>query len=664
MATRGVSSAGSSMIDVNSLVDQLMTVERKGLTKFVSRERDYTTRIAAYAQIKGALSTFQGSLSAVVTPGAFENVRAAVSNTDLASASATKDAASGTYSIEVTQLARQHRIASVPQTATTSVIGSGQITFQFGTYSGEGNSTFAPNAERASVAVSIPVGSNTLAGIRDAVNSADAGVSATIVNDGTGNRLVFTSKSSGEANALKITVSDNDGNDTDAAGLSALAYDPSAIVPVSNMTQINAAKNAIATIDGLAVTSASNTLDRAIQGLSITLKQENPGKPATLTVSRDTVALSASINGFVAAYNDAMKALSDASRYDAAAGKASTLTGDPTIRTIQSQLRSILTGGLPGGVDDYRNLSDVGIRFDGSSRLTVDSSRLGKALADDPAKVSRLFARTSAASDSRVDVQEITSKTPPGDYGITLTSAATQGTLVGSAAANLTISSGVNDSLSVTVDGKQGTITLPAGTYASAAAFASDLQVRINSLSALSANGMSVKVTESGGALTITSERYGSTSTVSVSGNGAEGALGAARTATAGVDAKGTIGASSAAGSGRSLSSGNGIKVAVNASALGDYGSVRVYEGFAARIDRMLADLTGSKGALMARIDGLNESVKGNQKDVDAFNLRLQTTEKRYRLQFTALSTTLSSMSTTSDYLSQQIAQIQANSSR
>lgn len=664
MATTSVGSSGS-VLDVSGLVNQLMTVERQALNKYTVKEQTFTNQVTAYSQVKGSLNDFKASLSALANPDTFAAVRAAVGDSSLVTATASTGAAPGSYAIEVTQLARQHRIASSSFTSNTAAVGSGTLNFQFGTWAAGAPPTWTVNGDKPSASVTIPAGTNTLAGIRDAVNAAKIPVTATIVNDGTGSRLVFTSKDSGAANALRITVGDADGNNTDASGLSALAYDPENAV--TNLSQLSEAKNAIAIIDGLTVTSASNTLDKVVDNMSFTLKKEAPGSATGVTVTRDAASVKQGVQSFVKAYNDAMQAIADTTKYDQTTQKGSPLTGDAAVRGIQQQLRAAIGDVLKGGVDDFTSLADIGVRLDSSGKMTLDATKLDTALAADPSKVARVFARTAQPSDARVQLKATTVDTQAGNYAVNITTPATRGTITGSAAAGLTVTAGVNDVVTFTIDGKTGSVTLPAGTWGSAGALAADLQSRVNGISAFRSGGVAVTVSEAGGTLTLSSNKYGSASTVSVSGIGANDLFGATPTVTAGVDVVGSIGGSAANGSGQTLTvpsgKAKGMQVLADVDAAGAFGGVRVYEGFAARLDRMLESLLGDNGPIKARMDGIDKSVKQIQKDRDAMNVRLDATEKRLRAQYSALDTMLSSMNTTSNYLTQQLAQIAANSS-
>ena len=208
-----------SNLDVNGIISKLMTVESQPLQKLAKKEASYQAQLSAYGSLSGALSSFQGTVNGLASLSKFQAVSATPADSTVLSASASSSAAAGSYSVNVATLAQAQSVYAAGQASTTAAIGSGAsttLTFQFGSISGGTltngkytGATFTQDASRASGTVTINSSNNTLEGIRDAVNAANIGVSATIINDGsaTPNRLVFTSKTSGATSAMKIAVS-------------------------------------------------------------------------------------------------------------------------------------------------------------------------------------------------------------------------------------------------------------------------------------------------------------------------------------------------------------------------------------------------------------------------------------------------------------------------
>ena len=279
-----------SNLDVNGIVSQLMSIERQPLTALAKQEASYQAQLSAYGNLKGALSFFQSSVRALSDLSKFQAVTANVSDSTVFTASAGSSAVPGSYSVTATQLAQSQKIVSTGFVNVSDIVGTGTLTFQFGTTSG---ATFTANSNKPSKAVTIDAAHSSLAGVRDAINAANIGVSATIVNDGSAapNKLVLTSTDSGAANSLKITVADlTDASNVDNAGLSQLAYDPAGTLGNGkNLSQTVAAQDALLTVDGITgISKASNSITDVIQGVTLNLVKAGT---STLTVARDVTSV-------------------------------------------------------------------------------------------------------------------------------------------------------------------------------------------------------------------------------------------------------------------------------------------------------------------------------------------------------------------------------------
>lgn len=659
-----ISSPGvGSNLDVNSIVSQLMSIERQPLTSLDRKEAGYQAKLSAYGTLKGALSSFQSSVRALSDISKFQTVKATPADTTVLSASASIIAIPGTYSVEVTKLAQSQKLVATGQVSTTAAIGTGTLSFDFGTISGGTfnsvtgkytGATYTSNGAGVKT-VTIDASNNSLAGIRDAINNAKIGVSATIVNDGGASpyRLALTSTSIGKTNSIKITGGD--------AGLSALLGHDPANDSGQNLSETATAQNAELKVDGVAVSKTSNSISDVIQGVTLNLLKTNVGAPTVVTTTRDTASVTSAVNTFVKAYNDINKTLGDLSAYDVATQQAAILQGDSSVSSIRSRLRHTLTSTLAGISGSYTTLSQVGIAFQKDGTLAVDSTKLQSAIDSNFNDIASLFAATGKASDSLVNYASATANTKPGAYALTVSQLATQGNVVGSVAAGLTID-GTNDSLSMTVDGVTATVTLTAGTY-TAAALATEVQSKMNGSSVFSGAGISVAVTQTGGIMTLTSNRYGSASNVSVAGIGAASLLGGAPTGTIGADVAGTINGVAATGSGQYLTavSGNaaeGLKVLVSGGVLGSRGTVNYSQGYAYKLDKLADSLLSSNGPISSRTDGINQTIKDINSRREVLNRRMVTVEKRYRAQFSALDVMIGNLTKTSNYLTQQLANL------
>ena len=673
-----ISSPGiGSGLNINSIITQLMAAESQPLTVLNTKEASYQAQLSAYGSLQGTLASFQSAMQGLNSPSTFLSLKATPSDTTIFTASASSIAAAGNYSIEVKQLATNQKLATAAFTNVTDVVGTGTLTFQFGTNNA---GVFTPNSAKAAQTVTITSANSTLSGIRDAINAAKIGVTASVLNDGTGNKLVFTSGDTGASNSLKITVGDTtDASNTDNAGLSRLAYDPAGTLGNGkNLTEIVSAQNALLKVDGIDnISKASNTVTDVVQGVTINLlKQSALNTPATLSVANDTAGVQSAVANFVKTYNDLNTAVNTLTAYDPATKTAAVLQGDYSTQTIISQVRRVLSDSLVGVKGQYNQLSQVGISFQKDGSLALDNVKLQSAFSTNFSDIAALFANVGKPSDSLVNYVSATDKTAAGSYALNVTQLATQGLYNGATTASLAQTAGTfntpfvidtnNNTLSLKIDGIQsGTITLTQGSYATVAALTAEIQSKINGDSSLKASSVtaSVSFNTTSNFLKISSDRYGSASAVQVTGVAANTAatLGLSMAVgTTGLDVAGTINGITATGSGRFLTgvggSVDGLKLEVVGGSTGGRGTISYSLGYAYRLDQLTTQLLGNSGPISSRTNGINSSIKSINDRRVVLNRRLADIEKQYRKQFTALDTLLAKMRTTSDYLTQQLA--------
>lgn len=648
-----ISSPGvGSNLDVNGIVSKLMQVESQPLTQLDKKEASYQAQLSAYGSLSGALGSFQSAVSGLSNLSKFQSFTATPGDSTVLTASASSSASAGSYAVNVTALAQAQTLVANGQSSNTTGLGNGATTlsFQFGT---------AGTSASFGVAQTVTIGANSsLQNIADAVNAANLGVSATIVNDGSATpfRLVFSAKNTGAANSMSVTTAD-----PTLQGF--LSYDQVSVGGVKNMTQTAAAQNAGLTVNGVAVSSTSNTVTGAITGVTLNLAKIGT---TTLTVARDTATLQSAIEGLVKAYNDANKTITNLSSYNEATKQGGPLLGDSATRAIQSQIRRTLSSAIPGLNGNLTNLSQVGISFQKDGTLALDSAKLQNAISNNFGDLAGLFAAAGKTSDSLVSYLGSSSSTKPGSYDVNITQLSTQGNTVGNVNLNLastTIASGTT--MNVTLDGVSASVALTAGTYTSAQ-LATMVQSVINSTAAFSAAGSAVTATINGsGFLSVTSARHGSASNVSMTagtGTSVAAFMGTA-TNSAGLDVAGSINGIPATGSGQTLtgatgSTTDGLKLQVTGGAVGARGTVNFSQGYAYQLNSVLSNFLSSPSLISSRTDGINRSIKDIQHQRDVMNTRLAATEARYRAQFTALDTLISSMTQTSNYLTQQLANL------
>lgn len=652
-----------SGLDVSSIVSQLVAVEQQPASQRLDlREAELQARLSAYGSLKGAVSTFQSSFSSLLELSGFQSKSATSSDDTVATVVAENAAIPGNFDLSVSQLAEAHSLVTDPLlpaaqfTATSDTIGTGTLTFRFGTTDYDsGTDTYTPpfvqNPDITTKSVAISDGS--LSGIRDAVNAADIGVTASIVFDGTNYRLTFAASDTGAENSLEISVADDDSDNNDAAGLSLLSFNGTS----NHLLQTQAAQDALLTVNGISIQSATNTLTETLEGMTINLLATGD---STLTVAKDASSIAENISNFVNQHNNLVGTMNELSSYNTETRESGVLNGNAVLRTLDSQLRRILSDPLDGAAAGFATLADIGIsRNAQDGTLNLDSAKLSSAIEDNPDAVTALFAAFGVPTDSLVDFSTFSDETLAGDYAVNITQLASQGQAVGSAAANLTITAGSNDALTLSLDGISISVTLTAGTY-SAAALATELQTKINASSNATENGSAVTVTEAAGVLTLTSDRYGSASLVSISGgNGATDLLGATPVATDGVDVAGTIGGFTATGSGQILTGSSdaaGLAIAITGGTLGDRGSVGFTRGYANQLDGVLENILASDGIFSSVQDSLNDRIKDIGDDREALTRRISAYEERLRNQFTALDLLVSNLQSTSSFLTSQLA--------
>jgi flagellar hook-associated protein 2 len=389
MAT--ITSAGlGSGLDINSIISKLMQVESQPFTAMATKEASFQAKLSAFGSLKGALSTLQTTAQTLKTTTTFTGMSASSSDSSVLSVSGSSIAVAGTHSISVTQLAKFQAVRSNNNyAAATDTFNTGSLAIQIGS--------------GAAVNVTIGSSNNTLAGIRDAINAANAGVTANIVlaDDGVGGstyRLALTSKTSGSSGAITIT-----GTDTLplSGGMHSLDDFDFSGTETATMKVTQAADDAKLTVGGIEITRSSNTISDAITGLTLNLLKGTATTPgtATVTVAKNTGAVSSAVSAFVKAYNDAVSGIKTMTAYDAANKKASVLTGDSTARSIQSQLSALVGTSVSGIAGGISRLSDIGISVQKDGTLALDSSKLSTALADTSKDVNSLFTQTTSGNE-------------------------------------------------------------------------------------------------------------------------------------------------------------------------------------------------------------------------------------------------------------------------
>jgi flagellar hook-associated protein 2 len=363
-----ISSLGiGSGLDLNGLLDQLEDAEREKLVPIEQQAETEQTKISAYGQLESALSTFQDSASALADGSLFESLSTNVSG-EAVSAAADETAMPGSYNITVDTMATRGTLASDgvgdAEAALTTV--AQDMTFAFG----DGSETTVAIAADSS-----------LEDIRDAINADEnAGVNATIINDGTENRLALSSRETGaDASISSFSFEldapfDPDGG-ADNGGL--------------NTGTHQGGSDASLNVNGIDITSPTNQVEGAIQGVTLNLQSEGD---STVAVEQDTLAVREAVTSFVDSYNALKESTGELTSFNQETGQAGPLNGDSTVRTVESRMRSVLSGGVAQEGDGFSMLSQVGISLQVDGTLSLDNDKLNDVVANDQQALSEFFA--------------------------------------------------------------------------------------------------------------------------------------------------------------------------------------------------------------------------------------------------------------------------------
>jgi len=371
MATGTISSLGiGSGLDSNSIVTQLMAIERRPLTALSTKESTFNAQISALGTIKSRLSDLESAAATLGDPNKLAAFQATAGDTDVITATAGTFAKEGSYAIDVQQLAKAQKSFSSIY-ASTDTFGSGTLSFNI-------------NGSTQDVVLSST--GNSLQDVANAVNDADIGVRATVVNSDTGSRLVLTAKDTGTDNAFSLTVTSGDAN------LSSLAtFD-------TGHPNATAAQNAIITVEGDTVTSQSNQITSAIANVTITATAVGT---STLDVARDNSGIADAVQSFVDAYNGLKNEISSQTAYNSETKTGEPLNGDATMRTLLGRMRDNI-GFAPAALagSNFEYLYSLGVELSQDGTLTFNSSTLTDAINTDfSGVVSALGAYGSSMED-------------------------------------------------------------------------------------------------------------------------------------------------------------------------------------------------------------------------------------------------------------------------
>jgi flagellar hook-associated protein 2 len=624
-----------SGINVQSLITSLSAAYQQPITLLQNQQQSYQSTLSAWGSVQSSLSGLQSTVAGLQNVTQLNNRTVNLSNSSAVSGTASANAPLGTYSLSNIVLAQTQSVYSADfASATNTAVGTGTLQIQVGSGS-------VTN-------ISIDSSNNTLNGIAAAINQSNSGVNAAVIYDGTGYRLTLTGNNTGAANAFTVSTSGATGS------LGSLSYSPSVS---GGMTESQTAQNASVSINGLAVTSATNTVSGAIPGVSLNLLQASGS--TTLTVANDTSAFVTSVQSFVNAFNTAMGTLNQLTAFNpgsnGASGQSGPLIGNAGIQTLRTQLLNLISGQgvgtTPGSA--YASLGAVGVSLAQDGTLVLDSGKLGTALQSNYNAVAGLFGQVGAATNANVQYVGAGNSTQPGTYAVNVTSGATQASVTASSpvasggitsAETLVIGSGAT-SVSVqlasgsTIDGIVATIN------------ATLSQQGLSNISAFNNNG----------SLQFQSAGYGSAQNFTVVSNqpasaGSTG-IGTTLLSAKGADVVGAINDQVGTGAGQQLTVTGpgpalGLQVNISGQATGSMGSVTVSQGLYQQMNTILAQaLNTQSGFVSAATSGLNNTINGINQQITQLQASAASQTALLQQQFNAMQTQVAQLQSVGQYL-------------
>ena len=682
-----------SGLKINDIVEAIIDAEKVPVKSKIDRDAALATaQISAFGSINSALSTFKDSYKDLSKTSTFSAVSISSSDESVLTAKAGVGAQTGVFNIEVKEKAQAQTLASASFTSPNDQLGTtGELKIRFGSYDAAGT-TFSVNPDATIQIIPIDATNNTLSTFRDSINADEKnGMSATIINDGSGYRLVLSSENTGENYAMEIvaTIDDADNDTSDnLAGLSRLVYNATD----KNMTETVEAKNAEIVMNGITITRDSNEIDSVITGVTINLLDTKPGENIRLNINSDTSTVESEIKAFVENYNTLITQLNEFTKVDSSNGEKGVLVGDATIRSIENQLRGILNNRLdhlPGSIKSFANLGIFTNRSDGTLEINETNSALPKfsdVLKNNITDVADFFTATGTATDGQINFISSNSATKPGTYDVEVTNLATKGVLTGLTVNKFEINSAnENDTFRVRIDGTESNeIVLENKTYDTMADLIAEIQSKINSDAKLLGKGIAVTVVDDGGKLKIESNKYGATSFVAfteVDTNFLADLGVKVDQGTQGQNVIGKIDGVDAFGDGQFLLSENGnstgIKIEITGGALGNRGSISFSEGttvllnalLISMIDNQISNSSGDVNSssvdnappstlLDSKTDSLYKKLEQLDRQDEDLKMRMEKYEARLYKQFNAMDSAVASLNATLNGLTSMLDQL------
>jgi flagellar hook-associated protein 2 len=647
-----------SGLSTNDIISKIMEYAKQPQDRLKTQKTDYQQQLLVWQDINTRVLALKSRSEFIADLVDFQAMSATSSDSDILAATASTSAAPGTYYLKVTSRAQSHQVSSQAgaYTSVNDAIGTGTVHIEL--------------ANGRSFDVTIDSSNNTLSGLRDAINNADEGVRATIVNAGTSDspdyRLLLTSEEAGAENSMTVV------DTTDLSGGTAPTFDLESPVQEGTSATIEIGQGA----GKITVTKNTNTITDLIPGVTLNLLSADPSTIVRLDVVRNTSGVQDAIQSFVDQYNDLCDAIGDQFEYDTQTGETQPLFGDFQLQNVQADIIGTLTNRVSGLTSSLNALASIGITQDTTGHLTINSSMLSDALEGSMPNVARIFGAGIESTSSYVSFLASTSDTKPSGltgYEVEITQAARRAQVTAGSEMTAPLAAAENLSVngkSIALD-KDMTID--------------DVIARINAYSS-ETNVMAVKTgadgTGTGNYLTFRRLQYGGAYEVTVVSNlsytagdttgvgnvkvtsadaGGESTLGQGLV---GLNVAGKINGEEATGNGqilsiRSTTSKNAAKgLSLLITATEPLSSVKVVftKGVGAALRELLSSMTSTTGRITEAQDSLNSAITQADTEIADWDTRLTDQENRLYEQFSTLEAQLAKLQQQSDYLTAQFS--------
>ena len=395
MATGSITSTGiGSGLDVATMIDRLMSLEQRPLTLLKTQATTMNSKLSTVGRMQGQFATLRDKANALTSSTLWSATTATSADPAAVRVSTGSNATAASYAVNVAKLALGQTVTSRAPLLGPLQLTEGSLTIELGSWqAGDPAAGFDPKSGSAPITIAIGPDDTSLTAIRNKINAAGAGVTASIVTDASGARLSLRSTATGAENAFRISATETSNDGIADNGLSALAFDASAAS--NTMQRTMNAGNAELSVNGIALTSASNTLTDVVDGLSLTLQKATQGD-VDVSVTADTASVKTAITDLVGAFNTLASFIRTQTAYNADSKQGGPLQGDQGTLALQNQLRAVLNEASSAS-SSWSRLSEIGIAIKADGTLETNASKLDNALGNLP-ELKKLLATDGGTS--------------------------------------------------------------------------------------------------------------------------------------------------------------------------------------------------------------------------------------------------------------------------